>query len=250
MLPQIFKPRGSFDLIRLGKDNDGGYLVERTSIQNAKSLISFGLSLDWSFEKSFVGRQSVPLDAYDHTITNKLLKKRVYRAFRNAVYRAQIKEYRKRLYLYRDYKTFFTGEHNHYEEMIGLRSLGATPLVKALSRQSKNMPVFLKIDIEGWEYRIIDELVKCSEVVCGLVIEFHDVDLHRERIGSFIRSFPLTLVHVHPNNYGGVDDNGDPLVLEMTFSGSPELITPAAQLPHRLDQPNSAKADELSLSFG
>jgi len=35
MLPKSYKPDGSFDLIRLGSDNDGGYLVDPKSIENS-----------------------------------------------------------------------------------------------------------------------------------------------------------------------------------------------------------------------
>ena len=51
MLPKNFKPKNEYNLIRLGQNNDGGYLVEKYSLDEAKSLISFGLSYDWSFEK-------------------------------------------------------------------------------------------------------------------------------------------------------------------------------------------------------
>ena len=33
MLPKRFKPAGTFELIRLGSDHDGGYLVDPKSIQ-------------------------------------------------------------------------------------------------------------------------------------------------------------------------------------------------------------------------
>ena len=53
MLPKILKPKHEYDLIRLGQDNDGGYLVEKKSTEKTKNLISFGLADDWSFEKDF-----------------------------------------------------------------------------------------------------------------------------------------------------------------------------------------------------
>ena len=34
MLPKEFKPDGSFNIIRIGKNNDGGYLVDKESIKN------------------------------------------------------------------------------------------------------------------------------------------------------------------------------------------------------------------------
>ena len=49
--PNDLKPKGSFDLIRIGNDNDGGYLVDKNSVLKSKSLIAMGISTDWSFEK-------------------------------------------------------------------------------------------------------------------------------------------------------------------------------------------------------
>ena len=70
MLPSNFKPENEYDLIRLGKNNDGGYLIERDSIKGVKSLISMGISIDWSFEKDFKDINEVPINAYDHKINS------------------------------------------------------------------------------------------------------------------------------------------------------------------------------------
>ena len=51
VLPIIFKPKHEFDLLRLGGDYDGGYLVERNSIEESQ-LITLGLGYEWRFEKS------------------------------------------------------------------------------------------------------------------------------------------------------------------------------------------------------
>ena len=39
MLPKEFKPTHEYNLIRFGQDNDGGYLVEKNSIETSKCLI-------------------------------------------------------------------------------------------------------------------------------------------------------------------------------------------------------------------
>ena len=54
MLPKILKPKGSYDLIRLGKNNDGGYLVEFKSIEKTKALVSMGIEKNWRFEEDFI----------------------------------------------------------------------------------------------------------------------------------------------------------------------------------------------------
>ena len=49
----IFKPKNKYSLDRIGKENDGGYLINRESIFKSNFLLSFGIFDDWSFEKSF-----------------------------------------------------------------------------------------------------------------------------------------------------------------------------------------------------
>ena len=75
MLPKIFKPNNEYELIRIGSNNDGGYLVEKNSLFETEYLISFGLGLNWSFEKHFYSLNECQIDCYDHTIKYSLLKK-------------------------------------------------------------------------------------------------------------------------------------------------------------------------------
>lgn len=81
MLPNKFKPNNEYELVRIGSDNDGGYLVEKNSLLASKYLISFGLVLNWSFEKEFFNLRKCPIDCYDHTIKYSMLKKIVERIF-------------------------------------------------------------------------------------------------------------------------------------------------------------------------
>ena len=79
-LPNIYKPKFNFKLIRVGKNNDGGYLVGKKSILNSENLISFGISDDWSFEEQFSKiNSSTNIFAYDDVLglgwlTKNLLK--------------------------------------------------------------------------------------------------------------------------------------------------------------------------------
>ena len=56
------------ELIRLGSIDDGGYVVPLKSIKNSKSLVSFGISDNWDFEKDFTKKGNVNLYAYDHSV--------------------------------------------------------------------------------------------------------------------------------------------------------------------------------------
>ena len=250
MLPSNFKPENEYDLIRLGKNNDGGYLIERDSIKGVKSLISMGISIDWSFEKDFNDINEVPINAYDHTINSSFWFRFIRRSFINFfTFRCGVKKILSDLSLFIDYKRFFQNGRVHFKRKIGLKSKNETSLTDCLIEDNMNAPFFLKIDIEGSEYRILEQLLESSNLINGLAIEFHDVDLHKNRIEKFISSFDLTLVHIHPNNYGGVDINGDPLVLEMTFSRNPKMMSKNSTLPHKLDQVNNPNKSDIKLSI-
>ena len=47
--------------------------------------------------------------------------------------------------------------------------------------------IFLKIDIEGFEYRILDQILINQDKIQGLVIEFHNCDLFEDKIIKFIK---------------------------------------------------------------
>ena len=61
-LPRFLKPLHSVDLIRLGRCNDGGYLVERQSVINSQFLLTGGLGKDFSFEKDLIAETKPPDD--------------------------------------------------------------------------------------------------------------------------------------------------------------------------------------------
>jgi hypothetical protein len=250
MLPSCFKPSGSYDLARLGRDHDGGYLVESGSLEKAGALVSMGINTDWSFEKDFVARNPVPLNAYDHTTGHFLKPIQLLKTVAGVcLFRYPFSRLTKELALRSDYRAFFTGQNIHYREKIGPASLHGVSLKETLARLGQSAPVFLKIDIEGSEYRLLGELVECADRIVGLTIEFHDIDLHRERIVSFIKAFPLTLVHIHPNNFGGKDENGDPFLIELTFALNPGRLSATVTLPHALDQHNDIGTECISLIF-
>jgi hypothetical protein len=52
-ISNVFKPKFKYQLQRVGKNNDGGYLVGINTIKQSKVLISYGINDDWSFEKNF-----------------------------------------------------------------------------------------------------------------------------------------------------------------------------------------------------
>ena len=55
-LPKFLNPIKLENLIRIGKQNDGGYVVREQDIYATDVLVSLGVSFDWSFEKDYLIR--------------------------------------------------------------------------------------------------------------------------------------------------------------------------------------------------
>ena len=96
---------------------------------------------------------------------------------------------------------------------------------------------------------MLDDLLINQKKIIGLVIEFHDCDLHLEKITKFLSLFNLTLVHIHGNNFAELDLNNNIQVLELTFSKNPNKISDINVLPNKLDMPNYNSKSEVILNF-
>ena len=242
-LPLFLKPKASYNLIRVGRDNDGGYLVEKKSLEISKSLISLGIYDDWSFEKKFLKiNQNSKIYCYDSQVSLSFFKKKIIKQF-FFVYYFGFSELFKTINLYFDFKKFFS---NHF---FLKHHIFYNDIKKILSEHNLDDAIFFKIDIEGSEYRILKELVSIKKKISGVCIEFHDVDLNLDKIKKFIEEIDLTLVHIHPNNYAKKDINNNPTVLELTFARNPISYKKELTLPNFLDQKNNSLEDDINIEF-
>lgn len=258
MLPKFLKPKQEYDLIRLGQDNDGGYLVEKQSIINSNCLITLGLGYDWSFEKEYSKYKDKSIFCYDHTVNyssiKKLCRKRLasylFRIFKPKYFLKKnfFSQLLRNIFLYKNYKDFFSKKAKHYEQRIGSGS-GGIMLNEILEKKKELSPIFLKIDIEGSEYRILDEIIENQNIFTGIAIELHDVDLHLDKIEKFIQNLKMELVHIHPQNPAFVTIDHIPTQIELTFAKNPKPIGPLAKIPHKLDQPANPSFKEIELKF-
>jgi hypothetical protein len=242
-LPPSLRPKACQDLIRVGRSFDGGYLINKDDVDRSDMLVSFGISDDWSFEQSFCSRKEVPVFAFDGSIDTKFWLKRITSAVLSRRFSSMFDYFRM--------QRFFSGDKQLFRQFIGFKSgenfISFNDVMKKLD-PNQSAKVYLKIDIEGWEYRILDSLIANAQSITGLAIEFHDVDLHIEKIKAFVDAFPLSVVHVHANNYSPVALSGIPLAIEITFSSS-NVEDRFAELPHKLDQPNKSSSPDYIISF-
>ena len=251
MIPRKLKPQSLFNLVRLGKDNDGGYLICKNSLENSSCLISFGIKDDYSFEEDFKNINNSKIFAFDPSVTYKTFFKKIITSLINL----NLKFFYSNILNYLNFKKFFNNKENYFfKKKIGKGGNIIYPYISIddvvkLAKKENNSQIFFKVDIEGSEYSILDDLIKYSNIISGLAIEFHQCDLHMERIVKFIKNFNLTLVHIHPNNWEENGINDIPSVLELTFSSNPELVSNDVSFPHKLDQRNNPNVEDIELTF-
>ena len=242
-LPNFFAVKQAVDLVRIGRDYDGGYLVSQSDIEKSELLLGLGICDDWSFEKDFTLLNDVEVVAYDASVNFRFwLKLVILQTIKNP-----FKFYAVRKFF--SYRRFFRGKNRHIKKFVGLNAIDNAhcTFVDVLNETScKN--IFLKIDIEGSEYRFLHEIAANADRVAGMVIEFHDVDINLKKIENFIDQFSLNLVHVHANNYAPIRADDDlPVVLELTFSRYAD-VTNLFKLPHKLDMPNNKMRPDYEIT--
>ena len=243
ILPNIFKPKFNYDLIRLGSNYDGGYLVERTSILKTQYLYSFGISTNWDFEQDFININNVNIYAFDGSISLDYWNKLIFQKFIKGSLSKAIK-------LIIQKKRFFKffNDKNFYSKYVG-KSFSNSLSLNEILIGNYNKNLFFKIDIEGSEYEILDEIIFFQEQIIGLCIEFHFCNDNIKYIINFIKKLNMEIVHVHANNYLIPDHNSLPEVLEITFAKEPLQIGQFKGLPHSLDMPNKSKGEEIIIKF-
>jgi len=208
-----------------------------------------GIEEDWSFEEDFLRARNIPLHAYDGSVSGWDF----FIKFYTKIALFEPINAKDAFVLTRRFLGFFNGKNRiHHRLFVGRppdqRGIAfETILARDVGPDATN--IFFKIDIEGGEYAILDDLIAHAERIEGLVIELHDVDRTMTRITNFIAAFPLTLCHVHANNFSLVLDDGTPTVIECSFTRHPAGTASDAVLPHPLDMPCNAGLPDIALTF-
>ena len=120
--------------------------------------------------------------------------------------------------------------------------------------KSNNTQIFLKIDIEGSEYEIIEQIMIYHKQIRIIVIEFHDII---RKVEQFEQLFTLlksqyALIHSHINNNGSFNNEKIPEICEFTFISSVDLQ--GSQKVDRIpllgkDYPNNKYLPDFQINF-
>ena len=260
-----YRPVSIDDLIRIGKDNDGGYVVPIVAVRQSTSLLSLGVSLDWSFEQSMLDMQpGIKLLCVDGTTG---LGRAVIKAFQKLfdfIAHLITLNFRRAksdigfILIPMKFYNFFS-KYPLLKLMVGNSSrrgyINITQLIDKYFPSDDN--VFLKIDIEGGEYEVLPLEKRVSEIVNCLVVEFHALEKNWEKFQEIMSSLmdDFYVAHIHGNNFQSyIPGTQVPEVLEITFinkkyfqskPGSSDKLYPL----EGLDMSCNAKHPDLVLSF-
>ena len=227
------------DLIRLGRNKDGGYIIPNRLISKSNALISGGVFTDWSFEKDFIKRsfirnfilvdkntsiQGMSINLLNSINSNinlfnkaKCILHYFYNLPRVFIMRRILKE--------KFIESFIKPSNSPNTEKKGFITI--SNLISKLQTKKKNKNIFLKLDIEGSEWEIFSDILANLEYFSGIAIEVHNLDIYGKKLESMINQFyskGMQLVHVHPNNNGGLCKNTSlPKLLELSFISSQYL---------------------------
>ncbi|MDR0606081.1 MAG: hypothetical protein LBG80_17490 [Bacteroidales bacterium] len=264
------------DLVRVGKNADGGYILSNQQIEKTEILLSFGIYNEWSFEQDFYKKKNEKLTiyAFDYSATPLKL---VYRALKHldafvrycvtgriSLSTSSLKRTICCLQASMSLKRFFRKDKNRFfiPKFLGpaddnLFCSISSIFDKLLNGDVKNLSVFIKMDIEKWEYCTLPQFVPFFNKINGLVVEFHNLDIAGKNFENIIDILSpyFDIAHVHANNAGGlIYGTNLPMLLEVTFINKDLLISrdnSKQNYPIKdIDFPNIAGKPDIPLSFG
>ena len=233
-LIESLKPRDAGrEMIRLGGNNDGGYLVPN-DLEDITACYSPGIDKMIEFERDCAQR-GMALYLIDGSIEKPEIPSVKFHFLKK-----------------------FIGSVNN-KELTTLESW-----VKSSKAYDDKSDYILQADIEGHEYEMI--LSTPSDLLSRfriMVFEFHWVEMWINK--DFFKIVESVMnkilenhvcVHIHPNNHGGyIKHNGIvlPRLLEFTFYRNDRLLSEESiksikDFPNQLDQPNVPVKKDIYLS--
>ena len=256
----FLKPIKTTNLVRLGRPHDGGYVVDSEIIKECNTLITFGLGSDWSFEQDYIKKnKKIKIFIYDHTVSMIPYVKDIIKYLKRFLtFRGTYESVSNRIKYLLNLKKFLNQKNvNYFKEKITfpIKDKIDTDVQKAFSRVNDSGNIVLKCDIDGDEYKIVDEILSHSAKIKMLIFEFHLIDNNEENFYNSIKKIlsKFDIIHIHGNNHFSKLESGLPLILEITLinkkftPNNPDYIS---NFPvEGLDYPNNPFKEDLVFSF-
>jgi hypothetical protein len=205
----FLKPEIYYNLTRFGSVLDGGYVLPYNSVVEADFLLSGGVSLNSDFENALTiinsNLQVVLVDGRISIIKFFILRP-FYKLLKNMDFFPFVQSY----YFFKIYK-----KSTFIKKYIG-SSFSIKEMLASLNNVEAAKTGILKLDIEGSEYDILDDIVAHKEKFNAIIMEFHYIKDKLILLKEFTSNLNFKIVNVSVNEVG-VDENSFPHILEITF---------------------------------
>ena len=255
------------DLVRFGRDYDGGYVLSKQQIEKTEHLLSFGINNDWSFEEDFLKAKTVELYAFDYSVYDRNMIRDFIGSILGSIFvlrRSKVKENWRKLKSFLDnqknIKRYFKKNRKRYfiPKFVGIEDDTMHISFETIFERLTNPPklsVFVKMDIEGDEYKILPRMVPFFDKINGMIIEFHGLN-HPEGFEKILTQLTSNfhIGHIHANNCFEICyESGLPKVLEITLIN--KNLVSNTELSNKkypiegLDFPNRKAKEDIEFDF-
>jgi len=236
-------------LIRVGRHWDGGYVIPARVFAQTTVLVGIGIETDWSFEAEFLAmNRAMRLVAVDGSVGALEFLTRAVKSLANVGVRLLRGNRRSARAAWKDccaasgtlvrFLAFFrTRKRVFVMKMIGREETSTTTRWNALrTNWSASDMLFVKIDVEGAEYQVLDDILADARNIAGIALEVHDLESRGGECEELLRrvSDSFVITHLHGNNCAPlIGSSGLPSVLELTFVNKALLTADEAQSRYR-----------------
>lgn len=218
------------ELIRIGKENDGGYVVPVQALNKSEALFGYGIGDDISFEDDYCRVTQKPAYAFDGGVSSIAVSNPLCSFYSECIATDK----------FLNAAQTSSGKCSTFSEQLTRFGL-------------KESPVFIKMDIEGAEYVCFEDILTHAQQVTGFVVEIHylttpDYRIKAESLLSSVEK-DFVLIHLHANNHARYSNfesqyvKGQiPFVVELTYINKNLLstykISSNQKHPKAIDLPN------------
>lgn len=271
--------------IRLGANQDGGYVASQIAFEKCDFLMAYGYGGDKTYEDDFAKKFNKPVYLFDHTVPDNKWTQGLVNFFPEGLGSDNVNEAEKLYHISQledninslnthlkslqknistdDLKKSIGALDQFKAQLMGLNDIislkGVREHYNSLNLEGK---AFLKIDTEGAEYGYFydTDIKDLASFVTGMTIEFHNLEqpIYQTKLGVIMEKLKndFILTHIHGNNWGGEIQIGNytiPRVVELSFlnkeyASNIEVDNTSYPLPN-LDFANNPNIPDCNMEF-
>lgn len=214
-------PDISTDLIRIGPNEDGGYVMPKAAYKKIQHVISFGVNVDWRFERQLNMELNVRVELFEaKSVLRLTLRYWIGGLLKLLLGKFTLTHLADRTYRVIDYFRFFSRSN----VKLFKRWIDRDSAINIFNTCPHN--TLLKCDIEGGEYEIFDLILKNNNKFSIIAMEIHQIGNNLSKLESFLNELKMNfyLIHMHINNTSVINESSIPDVVELTIANK-SLIT-------------------------